>query len=126
MEVPRHWRTMPSNIGFVGEEVGNLGTDPSYFRFPGGEIRLDGSVDEIYSRFVDRGFKSEVIEKILFDLFGTVATEASVSFEKIANCQTELVGREVREKGRSEIKFGVNRLPRKISGKTLFSTGTNN
>ncbi len=126
MEIPRHWRNMPSNISFVGNEVGSMGIEPSYFRFPGGEIRLDGSYEEIYSRFENRGFNSEVIERILFNLFGAVASETSISFEKIVNSQSELVGSEVRKESRSEKKFGVNRLPRKISGKTLFSAGTNN
>ena len=126
MEVPRYWRLMPTNTSFTGREVGGLGIEPSYFRYPGGEIFLEGSYEEIYSRFENKGFNPEVIEKILFNLFGAVASEASVSFEKIINSQTELVGSEVGEENRSEVKLRVNRLPRKISGKTLFSAGPNN
>jgi len=126
MEVPRYWREMKTNTSFSGREVGEFGVEPAYFKFPGGEIALSGTYEEIYSRFEDKGFKPEVIEEILFRLFGSVASEASVSFEKIINSQDELVGREIRKEDRSEIKLGVDRLPRQKSGKTLFSASANN
>lgn len=126
MEVPRFWRTMPVNTSFTGREVGGVGEGKACFRFPGGEISLHGSYEEVYSRFENKGFKSRVIDQILFDLFGAVASESAISFEKIANSQSELVGSEVRKENRSEEKLRINRLPRKISGKTLFSSSANN
>lgn len=126
MEVPRHWREMKVNTSFTGREVGSTGLQPGSFKYPGGEISLHGSYDEIYSRFQDKGFNSEVIEKVLFNLFGTVASEASVSFEKIVNSQSEFLGSEVRKEDGSKVELGVDRLPRKISRKTLFSASSNN
>lgn len=125
MEVPRYWREMRTNTEFSGRVVGNLGVDPTYFKYPGGEIILSGSYEDIYSKFENKGFEPEVIEKILLNLFGSVASEASVSFEKIINSQSEFVGSEIGEKNRGEVKLGVNRLPRKISRKTLFAAGAN-
>lgn len=126
MEVPRFWREMKTNTSFTGREVGDFGVEPANFKYPGGEIPLSGSYAEIYSRFEAKGFLPEVIEKVLFNLFGAVASEATVSFEKIVNGQSELVGSEVGEEDGSEVKLGVDRLPGKVARKTLFSAGTNN
>lgn len=126
MEIPRHWRLMKTHTSFTGREIGEFGVEPAYFKFPGGEIPLSGTYEEIYSRFEDKGFKPEVIEEVLFRLFGSVASEAAISFEKIINSQDEFVGREIRKEDRSEIKLGVDRLPRQKSGKTLFSASANN
>jgi hypothetical protein len=130
MEVPRYWRLGSVNMGFVGQEVvpmkDNENEKKPFFRYPGGTISLMGTYEEIWKRFETKGFKPEVTGKILFNLFGAVASEATVSFEKIVNSQSELVGSEVRKEDRSEVKLGVNRLPRKISGKTLFSAGADN
>ena len=87
---------------------------------------MRGTYEEIYSRFESKGFEPEVIEKILFNLFGAVASEATVSFEKIINSQSELVGSEVRKEDRGEKKLGVDRLPGKVARKTLFSSRANN
>jgi len=126
MEVPRFWREMPVNTSFKGKEVGNFGMEPSYYKYPGGEISLHGTYKEILARFEDKGFEREIVENILFNLFGAVASEATISFEKIVNSQSELVGSEVREQNRSEVELGVDRLPRKIARKTLFSAGSDN
>lgn len=75
--------------------MGENSSDYGYFKYPGGEILISGTVGEVYSRFEDKGFKPEVIEKILFNLFGAVATETTISFEKIVNSKSELVRREV-------------------------------
>ncbi len=126
MEVPRYWREMKTNTSFTGREVGTYGVEPAYFKYPGGGIALRGTYEEIYSRFESKGFEPEVIEKILFNLFGAVASEAAVSFEKIINSQSELVGSEVRKEDRGEKKLGVDRLPGKVARKTLFSSRANN
>ena len=126
MEVPRYWREMKVTTSFTGREVGSAGFQPGSFKYPGGEISLHGSYEEIYSRFQEKGFNQEVTEKILFNLFGTVAYEAAVSFEKIVNSQSELLGSEVRKEDRRKVELGVDRLPRKISRKTLFAAGANN
>jgi len=126
MEVPRYWREMKTNTSFTGREVGTYGVEPAYFKYPGGKIALQGTYEEIYSRFESKGFEPEIIEKVLFNLFGAVASEAAVSFEKIVNSQDELVGSEVRKESGSEEKFGVDRLPGKIARKTLFSSRANN
>ena len=132
MEVPKHWREMPINAGFMGVDIkptvdkdGRVIGKPS-FKYPGGEIVLAGSFGEIYERFVDKGFTAEVIEKILFNIYGAVASEAAVSFEKIVNSKEELVGSEVGKQGGGEVELGVDRLPGKITRKTLFSASANN
>ncbi len=125
MEVPRYWREMKTNTSFSGREVGSFGVEPSSYKYPGGEIQLSGSYEEIYTKFQEKGFTTEVTEDVLFRLFGSVASEAAISFEKIINSQDELVRREIRKEDGREIKLGVDRLPRKISRKTLFSAGTN-
>ena len=126
MEAPRHWRQMKTNTSFTGREESSLGLELGSFKYPGGGVSLHGTYDEIYSRFQEKGFNQEVIEKILFNLFGAVASEAAVSFEKIANSQSEFIGSEVRKEDRSKVEFGVDRLPGKISRKTLFSASANN
>ena len=126
MEVPRYWRTMPTNMSFTGSETDAVGTEHAIFKFPGGEVPLNGTYDEIYDRFERRGFNPEVTEKILFNLFGAIASKSAISFEKIVNSKSELVGSEVRKQDRGEVKLGIDRLPRKISGKTLFSASANN
>ncbi len=97
MEVPHYWREMPTSTSFSGKAKGGSEEVPSRFKFPGGEIGLFGTYEEIYSRFEERGFKADVIEEILFYLFGSVASETSISLEKIINSQNKLVGSEVRK-----------------------------
>lgn len=126
MEVPRFWREMPTNTSFSGKEKGTMNEGAVYFKYPGGEISLMGNCEQIYKRFEDKGFKAEVIERVLFNLLGVVASKPAISFEKIVNSQSELVGSEVRKHNGSKEKLRVNRLPRKITGKTLFPASTNN
>lgn len=126
MEVPRYWREMPIKIGFVGKEVGADKGGFSVFKYPGGSIPLSGSYEEILHRFNEKGFKPEVVEKILFNIFNRVASEPAVSFEKIVNSQNELVRTEVGEQNRGEVELRVNSLPGKITRKSLFASCTNN
>lgn len=125
MEIPRYWRGMKVSVSFTGKEVGTSGTEVPYFIYPGSGVLLTGTYEEVYSRFESKGFKPEAIEEILFDLFGAIASKPAISFEKVINSQSELVGREVRKQSGGKNKLGIDRLPRKITGKTLFTAGTN-
>ena len=117
---------MPTNTSFTGRQVGGRENGLPYFKYPGGMILLSGEYKDIYARFEDRGFEKEVIEGILFNLFGAVTAEAPVPFEELINCQNELVGSEVGEQRGGEVKLRVDRLPRKITRKTLFSACADN
>lgn len=97
MEIPRYWRGMPVMTSFTGKEIGFIGVGLSFFKYPGGEIPLIGTCEEIYQRFESRGFKPEVIEEILSHLFRGVASEPSISSEKIIDSESEFVGSEVGE-----------------------------
>ncbi len=85
MEIQRYWRLIPTNSSFTGREDKSRETGVKYFRYPGGAVLLEGSCEEVYDRFVDKGFKPEVIEEILLGLFGGVTTETSISLKKIIN-----------------------------------------
>lgn len=102
MEVPRQWREMPVSTGFVGiekkptkDDKGNVIGVP-YYKYPGGEIPLAGSMEEVYDRFERKGFKPEVIEEILLGLV-TVPTKATVPMRIVIESRGELVGCEVRK-----------------------------
>lgn len=97
MEVPRFWREMPINTSFSGREKQLDGNGLGVFKYPGGEIMLTGTLDDVYGRFIDKGFTAEATEKILFDLWGAVATKSAISFEEFVDRQNELVGCEVRK-----------------------------
>lgn len=111
MEIPRHWRVRETREGF--RTTVNNGKDgtPQILRFPGGEVNLSGSLDEIYTKLEDRGFNKESIETLLAGLFGAVAAESAVSTHEIIEGFLELFRGEVGEKGVSEVELGVNRLP---------------
>ena len=135
MEVPRYWRESPSRIKLETTADYLMIVDPKNIdniqyqgtlRYLGGQIPLDGSFEEIYDRLEDKGFKPDVIEKILFDLFGTVASETPITLEKIIDSQSELVRREVRKESGGKVKLRINRLPREITRKAPFSASTNN
>lgn len=96
MEVPRHWREMPTNMRFTGREK-KLGESGNVaFKFPGGEIPMVGELAEIRERFVLRGFKPEVADEILGRFF-TVASEATVANGEIVERFLELLGSEIRK-----------------------------
>ena len=97
MEVPRYWREMPTNTSFSGKEKQLNNNGLSMFKYPGGEIILSGTLEDVYGRFIDKGFTPEITEKILFDLWGAISTKTAVSFEEFVNRQSELVGCEVRK-----------------------------
>ena len=79
MEIPRYWRDMPVNTSFSGKLIGTTEERTTFFKFPGGEILLTGTLEQIYERFENSGFKPEVIEKILLCLFGRVTTKTTIS-----------------------------------------------
>lgn len=105
-EVPRDYREGPARKSFTMKEKTFVSPDldaskpdreTKILKYPGGSIHLSGTYEEIYSRFESKGFHPEVIDEILFNLFGTVASEAAISFEKILSSKNKLVGSEVRK-----------------------------
>lgn len=96
MEVPRYWREMSINTSFSGKEITGK-SDLHVFKYPGGEIVLSGTFEDVYRSFENKGFRQEVIDEILFDLFGAVASESAISFQELVNRKSELVGSEVRK-----------------------------
>jgi hypothetical protein len=99
---------MPTNISFAGRITEGIGAETYCFRYPWGEIPLDGTTDEIYLRFEEKGFKPEVIEEILFYLFSGVASKTTVSSQEVVDSQGKFLGGEVGEESGSENKFGIN------------------
>jgi hypothetical protein len=96
MEIVRHWREIRVNSGFTGKVSGAEIGMPR-FKYPGGSVSLSGTCEEIYLRFEEKGFKPQVIERILLRYFNSVATKSTVSSEKVINCDGELLGGEVWE-----------------------------
>lgn len=97
MEVPRHWREMPTNVSFTGREKNTGDSGLTVFKFPGGEIPLVGSLEQIKERFERRGFNEKDTEEILFSLFYAVATEAAIPVGEIQKSFFELIRSEVRK-----------------------------
>lgn len=97
MEVPRFWREMQTNTSFTGKEKVMSRKEVTMFKYPGGEILLNGSMDEIHGRLMEKGFTKEATDEILFDLFGAVASESSISFDEMIESLGQLVGSEVRK-----------------------------
>lgn len=97
MEIPRHWREQPTNMRFEGWEKSINDSDLSVFKYPGGEILLTGSYDQIIERFARKGFNQEIADEILFRLWGGVPAESAVSVAEILQSEFELVGGEIRK-----------------------------
>ena len=109
MEVSKYWRNSPASIGFRPVET----DDEELLRYPGGEISLRGSIEEIEGRLTAKGFNKETVDRILFDIYGGgVASESPVALGEVVESFLELLRGEVREKDRSEVELRVNRLPR--------------
>lgn len=94
MEIPRHWREMPTNTTFSGKER-ELGNGVSVFKYPGGEVPLCGSLDDVRERFYRKGFTVEVTEQVLFHLFGAIASESSIAVGEVADSFFQFAGSEV-------------------------------
>lgn len=103
MEVPRFWRSSPSRIGFRTETITDENNKPEVLRYPWGEIPLNGGIDEVYTRLIEKGFNEKTAEEILFSVFGGVTTESSVSSSEVVEGVLELLGSEVGEKNGSKV-----------------------
>lgn len=97
MEVPRHWREQPTRMRFEGREKSYKDTEVTIFKFPGGDIPLVGSYEQIRERFEKKGFNSEVTDEILFRLWGGIPAEAAIPLGEVAQSFYQLVGSEVGE-----------------------------
>ena len=94
-EAPKRHREAPIQVGFIGRLKEDIERGTAYFEYPGGKVDLSGTTEQVYRRFEEHGFTAEAIGKILFYLWGAVASEAAISFEKIVNSQNQMVRREI-------------------------------
>lgn len=103
MEIPRHWRNKEVNLSF--KENVRRSTDGGLISLdlPGGGIPLDGDWKMLEERLYKKGYKTEVVEKILESVFDGIATETSVSDTEAVESFLKLFGAKVREKHRSEV-----------------------
>ena len=92
----------PTRIGFRTQTVSEEGV-PSTLRFPGGEIPLSNDMNEVRSRLEKRGFKSEIIDEMLFEIFGAVTTETTVPDGEVVKSFLELLRSEVGEENRRKV-----------------------
>lgn len=97
MEIPKFWREMPTNVSFEGSKKEWKDTELTTFKYPGGEIPLVGSFDDIKDRFVKKGFNEVEIVEILYHLFGAVATKSAVPVGEFQKSFFELIRSEVRK-----------------------------
>lgn len=95
MEIPRNWRNQPTNMRFTGEKMNHR--EVNIYKYPGGEIPLVGSYEQIKERFERKGFSQESTDEILFRLWSGVPAEATISLSEVADRFFEFVGSEVRE-----------------------------
>ena len=93
MEIPRHWRLIPENTGFRAQAHESDGI--RVLRFPGGEVPVTNDYENLVERLKQKGFSDEVIESMLFDLFGAISSETAVSEGELVESFLELVGSEV-------------------------------
>ncbi len=93
MEIPRNWRNQPVNMRFTGERMNHR--ELNIYKYPGGEIPLTGSYQQIRQRFERKGFDVSATDEILFRLWSGVAAESSISVAEVADNFFEFVGSEV-------------------------------
>ena len=98
--------------GFRTETVYGENDQPRVLRFPGGEIPLTGDLEEVHARLALRGFKEEVIDKMLFEVFGAVPTETAVAGGESVESILKFLRSEVGKEDGSKVELRVNRLPR--------------
>lgn len=95
MEIPKYWREMPTNVSFEGNKKSWKDSNLETFKFPGGEIPLMGSFDQIKERFARRGFNEKEMGEILYGLFGAISSESAISGRELQDSLLELFGSEV-------------------------------
>ncbi len=93
MEIPRHWRRQPTDMRFTGEMKNHR--EVNIYKYPGGEIPLIGSYEQIKERFERKGFSEETTQEILFRLWGGIPAEATISLAEVVNSFLEESGSEV-------------------------------
>lgn len=123
MEIPRQWREQPTRIRFEGSVKELNNSDIKVFKYPGGEIPLVGSYEQIRARFTKRGFTEKATDEILFRFWSGIPAEAPISLGEVAESFFQLVGSEVRKQSGGKEKLRVNSLPRKIAGSAFVSAG---
>lgn len=55
------------------------------YKYPGGEIPLFGSYEQIMERFKRKGFSEEATQEILFSLWGGVPAETAISLAEVVD-----------------------------------------
>ena len=103
MEIPRYWRNKEVRLGFKESVNRDVEGKLVSLDLPGGSIPLSEDWKEVEERLYQKGYKPEVVEKILEGVFGGVATEATIPTSKTVESFLELFGTKVREKHRSEV-----------------------
>lgn len=83
MEIPRNWREQPTNMRFEGKIKEFDDTGLKIFKFPGGEIPLAGTYEQISERFLKRGFGQKVADEVLFQLWGGVSAETAITLGEV-------------------------------------------
>lgn len=112
MDIPRFWRLSAPMKGFRAQAVYGENDQPQVLRIPGGEIPLSGDLEEVHARLAQKGFKEEIIDEMLFDIFGAVPTETTVAGGESIESVLKFLRSEVGEEDRSKVELSVNRLPR--------------
>ena len=83
MEIPRIWRETPTRVKFDGRFIEDKTSGMVSFKYPGGQVPMAGSVEQISERLERRGFNYEAIEEILNLFYSTVATETTIPSGKV-------------------------------------------
>lgn len=93
MEISKIWREQPTRMRFTGERLNHR--EINIYKYPGGEIPLVGSYEQIREKFEKKGFSEESTNEILFRLWGGVAAETAIPLGEVAERFFQLVGGEV-------------------------------
>ena len=67
------------------------------FRYPGGEVLLTGTLEQIEERLTKKGFNENTIGQIMTQLFGAISAETSISATEVIEGFLEFVRSEVGE-----------------------------
>lgn len=95
MEIPRHWRETPTNICFTGIIRESAESEMVFFKYPGGQVMLNGTDSEVMERFLAKGFEVEVVEEILSSLGSAITSETAVPARETVESLKKFVGSEV-------------------------------
>ena len=95
MEIPRIWRETPTRVKFDGRFIEDKTSGMVSFKYPGGQVPMVGSIEQISERLERKGFSYEAIEEILDLFYSTIATETTISTGEVLERVSEAVGSEV-------------------------------